>query len=155
MTDVSSREITNYFKGASAIEGTEVLLDFQCDYEAYSDKVWAIDATNGNRLVFISETGSQFCLAYNSPDGKDLRSALAIFSLSSTQCQSGSVISLQQNSDASWSIFDGTNMICQGDGARGDYPPDMNNWDYSSPPPTNFGSPKSKLVVCIVASREV
>ena len=92
------------------IDGTEVLVDNECDLNNLADKSWSLDSRN--RLLLRTTQGLK-CLAYNGKSGTNLKRHLAIFGIESFQCAKGRLITLHHGkSSGEATIHDGTDMIC-------------------------------------------
>ena len=105
-------------KGHNIADGSEVVVDKDCDLNVVDDKLVTIDAST-NRLYFRTSQGDK-CMAYQSKDGKGFEgNSLALYSLSSPQCSqtTGHVITLKQipissqTSELMWAFFDGPVLI--------------------------------------------
>ena len=93
-------------------DGALVVLDEECDLNSLSDKLWSLDATE--RLVLRTAAGDK-CLSYVTKTwslSSSLKNPIAVYDLNTKQCSKGRAIKLKQRPDFTWSLYDGSRMIC-------------------------------------------
>ena len=104
-------------KNFNLADGTDVVVDTQCNLNSLDDKLWGI-AKNG-QIILRTNVGDK-CIAYNSKNGERYGKHLAIFDINSKQCASKRPITIREAADGTFSLYDGDRMLCLSDGKKPD-----------------------------------
>lgn len=96
-------------KQSKIVDGTELVMDNQCDLNILADKMFSLGPDN--RLIMRTSLGLK-CVAYSSKRGDNVKKHLAIFDIKSSACQLGRPITVHRATNGVLSMFDGLSQIC-------------------------------------------